>query len=774
MNNELFKAILAMDSYNRGYDEGIILPPSINPNNIGMAVVIKESDTQIGSTGRDASFYAVAYKDNSGETIISYRGTDNVGFWSDKGGDFWNGYGTGLGSPNSKQALLAIDFYKSVAGATDPRLANISLTGHSLGGGLAGYVGALYGKSGTLFDNMAFEKAASTAKEAAANPVSYAEIQSSLFDDPATKEVAYTSALADAYKLQSDIYGTSTPWATDIGLLQTYYVQGELLSKNRFFQTTPKIMLDLGTGVNLGLVDRHSISTLVIRMFINNSGTIDWKASTQYFISSLYDNHVALAAGAKSITGTDNTAGHYASILRTAIAYSAIDEGTTVFGDTGIRAMYDDASDLGKVLSLSDVSSTVKDNAAAISDIFVQFAGQLAMGKIVKLTASPALNGVLTLSEDKNTLAINFNKDLWSIGKTDAGATDVMVGKNELLASFTSLKTADLWAAMKWLWNDKFGDVIDRIEFTTHEIKLNSIISNRTTELNKVGMFVASGLDDKITGSINNDFIYGGNGNDLLIGAAGRDLLAGGSGNDTLIGGAGNDVLIGNDGIDTADYSKFIKPLIINLQADSKAGSFKGTVSDSINMDKLFSMENLISSSGKDTVNFSQSKVGMVVNSPDVVGSIAIKNVEKYIGSNYGDRIVGDNNGVEFHDGSGSDTIKGGTGDDTFIIGEGDDFIFSNGGNDSFNFSGAFGHDAVGSLTGFKDFVVDGYDLATTQWYTIGLFGGLYWHTADDFLKLYTDYHSLQIIDGNGNTLYLDHAVDNGIFNPSTSLFWIV
>jgi putative lipase involved disintegration of autophagic bodies len=40
-------------------------------------------------------------------------------------------------------------------GATD-----ITVVGHSLGGGLAGFVGAIYGLQGVLFDNMPFNNAA--------------------------------------------------------------------------------------------------------------------------------------------------------------------------------------------------------------------------------------------------------------------------------------------------------------------------------------------------------------------------------------------------------------------------------------------------------------------------------------------------------------------------------------------------------------------------------------------------------------------------------------
>lgn len=86
-------------------------------------------------------FYAVAY-DVGGEAIISYRGTDDLlgDFFFDS--DTWNGYGTGFGSSTANQAGMAFDFYNEVSNGGDPRDANISTTGHSLGGGLAGLVGA--------------------------------------------------------------------------------------------------------------------------------------------------------------------------------------------------------------------------------------------------------------------------------------------------------------------------------------------------------------------------------------------------------------------------------------------------------------------------------------------------------------------------------------------------------------------------------------------------------------------------------------------------------
>jgi hypothetical protein len=163
---DLFLAILAMDSYNRGYDAGIKMPAGTL---LGSATIIKDSSILRENGERSdipTGFYAIAYELASGERIIAFRGTDKLPanpFGSGSGSDF-GAYGLGIGQPFAEaggltaQARLTIEFYRAVAGeGVNPFAANITTTGHSLGGGLAGFAAMLYGKQSTIFANMAFE-----------------------------------------------------------------------------------------------------------------------------------------------------------------------------------------------------------------------------------------------------------------------------------------------------------------------------------------------------------------------------------------------------------------------------------------------------------------------------------------------------------------------------------------------------------------------------------------------------------------------------------------
>jgi len=122
---DLLLALLAMDSYSQGYEEGL----THGSKTIGSATLKDRPEGISISNWQSAGFYAAAYE-LPGETVISFRGTDRAI-------DVLTGWPVGAGASfYGTQALLALQFYEAVvgksynAGPAD----KVTLTGHSLGG----------------------------------------------------------------------------------------------------------------------------------------------------------------------------------------------------------------------------------------------------------------------------------------------------------------------------------------------------------------------------------------------------------------------------------------------------------------------------------------------------------------------------------------------------------------------------------------------------------------------------------------------------------------
>ena len=143
------------------------------------------------------------------------------------------------------------------------------------------------------------------------------------------------------------------------------------------FLASPAALFNLGFPATLSAVQRHSQGLLIIRMFAEEAGVgTDWLKASQFVLPNLFNEEIAKAIGLAEggVTGTDTAAGK----MRSKIAYSAIDEGTRPYGDSAIRALYNDATDLGKVLGRQDASSTLKQLGEPLGKIIAQYAGFLA------------------------------------------------------------------------------------------------------------------------------------------------------------------------------------------------------------------------------------------------------------------------------------------------------------------------------------------------------------------------------------------------------------
>ena len=575
MTPNLMLAILALDAYNRNYNPGILLGPNSDQihTDIGGAEII--ASLAVPTSG----FYGVAYQWN-GVTVISFRGTDNYNPL-DPANDLWNGWTVGAGFPSASQAALAKQFYEDVTHQSvyGSAAAATILTGHSLGGGLAGFISSLNGTPAVGFDHMPFGVA----------------------------------AMADVFNSAAALNGGSVPASLlDVGLhlpqtalLNGFFVEGEPLQAVRngsvqmflggLLSSVPGIGTALGvyglalgtstasleaavhkTGLStysaqLGLIDHHSQALLVTLLYGQEEwepleGT-SWRAAAPYLLPALYVDLLGAALGRTAATGA---AGAADQMMR-AIAYSALQasQGATVFGDVGIRAMFNDADDLGRALAPGN-SSAIARSAKAIGEVLVEYAGLLALGK-EEASANPSLlQGIVTNNDD--VLSIDFNSALW----TSDGAAVKIIGRDELvnrglaeldeernlLGFKTGVIRSDLAAGLNWfaanhnLINQTPGEVIDRVSFAIGNAAFDGNVADRIglPSGDGLSLFVSGGGDDVIRGSNANDFIYAGAGNDILSGGEGDDILGGGEGNDTFLPGPGQDFYAGGEGDDTIDF----------------------------------------------------------------------------------------------------------------------------------------------------------------------------------------------------------------------------
>ncbi|MBW4472577.1 MAG: hypothetical protein KME45_19725 [Stenomitos rutilans HA7619-LM2] len=225
------------------------------------------------------------------------------------------------------------------------------------------------------------------------------------------------------------------------------------------------------------------------------------------------------------------------------------------------------------------------------------------------------------------------------------GGSDVLIGNagNDTLDGGDGIDTAS--------YRYDPSAVLVSLEFETA-----SDGSGGLDTLKNIENIVGSEFADRLTGNSQVNIILAGKGNDIIDGKDGNDQLFGEAGNDEFLGDAGNDALDGGDDIDTLNYRYAPGAVSVSLEL--------GTASDGFG--------------GVDT----------------------LRNIENVIGSEFADRLVGDNqanlilagSGNDIIDGkggndqlfgeAGDDTLSGGAGDDQLVGDAGNDFLVGDAGND--------------------------------------------------------------------------------------------
>ncbi|MBK9585304.1 MAG: hypothetical protein WBC26_01815 [Alphaproteobacteria bacterium] len=327
-------------------------------------------------------------------------------------------------------------------------------------------------------------------------------------------------------------------------------------------------------------------------------------------------NHSSLAGRGQDDEG-------YSGVLATVIAYSAINEGTRVFGDTGIRAFYDDANEFGDALAVAGAADVLTEYATDISKAFIQYAGLLAASHVTSALFSNTLEGVVVYDQATNpdVLSVRFSIYDWLPILTDLKDRMIVTQDGMVQSIFDDLLDpvdggVDLYSFIRnnnWLSSSSLasGTAFNRVTFAAldsgsaetlsalHETlgngryKSTLYVGSSEADVVTVASYGSTGLEDStvflgydgqnifsggddwdiaIGGEARDEFNSGG-GDDFLFGYDSNDLLKGGQGNDIVIGGTGNDDFIadkfGDDvyhgGFDTDELDPFWNGIPMDL-----------------------------------------------------------------------------------------------------------------------------------------------------------------------------------------------------------------
>ncbi len=686
MNRDVFLSILAMDSYNRGYGEGVRgLPLVANVTKLGTATIKTDSVIELGANAQAAGFYAIAY-DWNGEKVISFRGTD-FGEVESGARDVLNGWSMFTGFGTDSQASLARDFYRRVTGLDFISSAvsvgagsDITLTGHSLGGGLAGFVGSRALANAVVFDPIPF---GSLANQTAISDAFLATISDLLLDREAILG-AFGSSVS--FLLSDLIPGSENTWQQfadkfaaniraripDFSVVSGYSLSGEIaasidnyqaiigtalngvgftalglqqlglsiadslsgdrahiLSTSNYGILTSSTPLDLGTQIDLHSPAWISITLFGEKQWPQENGRSDWQNSYRYILPSTAASDIAQSLGYNDGTGAASPGEQLARV----IAYSAINEGDASarpFGDTGIRALFNDADDLGSLVS--SLPSFIDDDVKfAIGGVIAEFAGLLASKHLLSSKWNAATSGVLSASQGHQaSLLIDLSDKTWSLNGTsqlhksvEASELAESLVKATLASGTLSGRDADfvIDSLKFWLGNragvdaaQAFGE-IDSISLsgaggvtfdTPANEKYSLIVGTDQTEQRTTGsgpaILLAAGGDDTLIGSDAADALLGGDGNDMLIGGKGDDWLFGDKGNDIIWGDAEND-LGGRVGHDTLVYGA--DPGTVRIYYNGRSASPGLEITTNDGADQVHGVEEVFLESGQTTFSIS-------------------------------------------------------------------------------------------------------------------------------------------------------------------------
>lgn len=269
------------------------------------------------------------------------------------------------------------------------------------------------------------------------------------------------------------------------------------------------------------------------------------------------------------------------------------------------------------------------------------------------------------------------------IGGAGNDTADFTVSPGDVVASLAAHEAADGYGTIdiiretENLIGSNFGD--DTLAGDENDNFISGLDGNDEID--------AGGGNDTAEGGLGNDIVYGGEGEDLLLGQAGDDHLMGEAGDDCLDGGPGSDTLDGGEGFDKATYADATGSVVVNQTTGLTGGAAAGDV--------LISIEGIGGSEFRDRI------VGDELDN----WLSGLGGNDSLDGRAGNDTIYGDAGDDDINGDEGDDVLNGGTGADFIYGGDGDDAL--NGDDDDDYLEGGMGDDTV--LGGAGADILDSY-----------------------------------------------------------------
>lgn len=556
---------LAMDAYNRGYADAedpatrqwMQYEGGSDPLVWTSASL---SDDLFGISGKNddvaSGFFAAAYEVD-GQIVLSFRGTDDL-----EGQNLDQTYGWSLSTGTlERQAMLAVVAYEAVAALHPDK--TITVTGHSLGGALAGFVSGIFDVAGQVFDTASWDNGLSAVYNAARD---YLDITAAegIPSDALTFWYDHAYAWLDR---------SVAPITTYEGMTATH-LQGEVLEGERLLlggegsdplsmatdvtfpeTVSPGAGFPGGLFVNDENVAKHDLTLLGLRAILDEDDVTAWNKGAKYAAPVLWSDDAAKANGV--VVPSDARADVLPStILRTEIGYSIDDQAIAQFGTAAALDLNNDWVDIGNAedLGANGIRVAAEGGDAAdgtvgrfLADAAVQYAGWLAQNGVSK----ESHQGVVTIHEDGHYVELDLSTDTWKVPNPDAeGEDDAFLVPKEFFAA-TKITEALAQASPLLAGHSLIGD---HIAFATAGFSgalpadsegatytffgtqsAESITGSEDTDI------IFGGLSDDASG----DTIHGGDGDDIIVGGGGGDHLYGDEGSDLIIGGGGADIIDG-------------------------------------------------------------------------------------------------------------------------------------------------------------------------------------------------------------------------------------